>query len=449
MFEQPEFHVHLGYGGQDLATTAVEDGFADGVVLSPVDYGSSENREIASQVEESGGRVFFDPQFYRPRSQIEELQSHPHFFQFGGDDNTDQKTLTEQDEFDTESFEDAENRRELCEKLIAYQKAIDVDAYISPARFLRSYSDANLRWWRDLIETFQQVAEEEGINKPVFASLPLNGELLQEDDQPGRLLNWVTGVDVDGFYTSLSVNRYHRYPLTGRETIESYLRLIKHLKTSRYEVFLGHSHHIAHLFFGIGADAFASGHYKNLRGLDMDRFEQSDGAQKGQMVINYYSEPLLNELRARSPAQRTSGDSDDEEEEQVDPGDLSDIDLLDVQGFDIENIRSSSPFDNLLFRKGIMTSETDWGKHTGEGLHYLYCCFEISRQYHEENLTSELEKAGDVDTARSLHAWSRIKDAESLYSRIENEGIQLAEPEPAIYSDWPSAFDAVSDQDLE
>jgi len=84
LFEEPSFLVQIGYQGDSLAIDAVENGYADGAVLSPVGYKITTNRRIARNIRENSGTVLFDPQMYNPRFDDYEMNSYNYFFEYGG-----------------------------------------------------------------------------------------------------------------------------------------------------------------------------------------------------------------------------------------------------------------------------------------------------------------------------------------------------------------------------
>lgn len=418
LFEEPSFLVQIGHQGDELALDAVQGGYADGAILSPVDYRITQNRTLAGNINESGGIVLFDPQMYNPRFDDYEMNSYTYFNEYGGDD------------FDTEILEDTDSRQEFCEMTIIIENALDVDAYIAPSRYLSSISEAGMRFWQDVTNTFLEVAEDEDNDKPVFASLPIDGPSLKDEDNFSQLLNWATSVDVDGFYVSAEFDQYHRYPLTDTANLTPFLQLLRTLRENRYEIVVGHTHHVAHLLFGVGVNAIASGHNKNLRSFDTSRWEDRDGGA-GVTVIDYYSDALLNDLRVYRPG------SDD------DPGAYSDLDLLEENGIDLSEIRMGSPFEDDLFEGSGPASESEWPQRGGSWDHYLWACNQIAAQYRSENLQELVEEAGKVERARLEWAQQRISDAEELHEEINEQGILLHTAEDSIYSDWADALDEI------
>lgn len=432
MFSKPSFLIQHGYGGEDLAVDTVNEGYADGVIISPTDIDVADSRQFAGRLHSAGTKVLFDPQFYHPRSDETPLSDYPYFSEFAGGE-PDHGFFGESG-FDTALYEDDERLQEFCERVANFQADIDVDAYIAPARTLESLSDASLRHWRDMTNTFAEVVQEkEGEGAPIFASLPLSADLILEGSERDTLLNWVTPVEVTGFYTSLGVEDAHSYPLTGTENLYAYLDLVLNLKRNRFEVLLGHTHHVAHLFLGIGANAFASGHYLNTRRFDIDRWKPTDNSG-GQQIISYYSEPLLNDLRVRAPALEEYST-------------YSDLDLLMANGADLRRIRGGTDYDAPVFTAAT-PSESDWPQRNGSWNHYLARCFDISRQYHENHLVQEYEneEIADLKDLRVHHTEERLEFAKQLHEDLTEDVILSTDYEEKIYADWPTVFERIKEE---
>ena len=393
MFDEPSFLIQMGYNGGKLGPDMMERGFADGAILSPADFDRDRNKELAREFHDADGDVLFDPQFYIPRADRENLESYDYFGEHGGTD------------FDTADV--GGNLTELCEHLIELQDWLEVDAYLSPARTLDTFSTTKIDEWLDYTEAFIDVVDSKGREIPVLASLPLEGKSLNDKDQRDTLLNRITGVDPDGFYVSVEFDQSNRYPLSGASNIYSYLDLLNTLRKNRFEILVGHTHHVAHLFLGIGINAFASGHYNNLRAFDQRRWDPDDNQGGGRLVTKYYTDKLLNELR-------------------LDP----DLDLMyQKSGFDMDKIRMASPYDTPLFNSSDPPSTVGWNFRRGAWDHYLWACYKISRQYRGKSLTERYDAA-----------MSKIEEAEELFGDVQSEFGMMAEPEGRIFDDWRTAL---------
>lgn len=396
MFDEPSYLVQIGHNGHLLVDDVMEKGYADGAILSPADYNLGDNEQISKNIRSHDGVVLFDPQFYIPRSDRPKFESYDYHQEFGGD------------EFDTATV--ASESEALCRELINLQDDFFVDAYVAPARVLDAISDTKVDEWKELTGMFLHVAEEEGRDIPVFASLPLDYHPLTKKNERNKLLNHITRFDVDGFYVSAEFDSEHAHPLTGSSNVYSMLDLLNGLKNNHYNVIVGHTHQVAHLYLGIGVDVFASGHYVNLRSFDTRRWDPDVNQSGGRQVVKYYSDKLLNELRVDQ-----------------------DLDLMyQKDDFDIETIRTPSDYDDPLFGGSDPPSTVGWSFRNASWDHYIWSCFEISRKYRDKSLEERFETAE-----------TSIEEAAELYDDVTEQFGLLTEPTEEIYSDWRASLSTI------
>jgi hypothetical protein len=400
MFDAPTYLVQVGFQGKGRVIEGLEQGYADGGILSPADYKYRSNKDLSEKIRNLSGTVLFDPQFYIPRTDRQDLETYTYFDARGGDD------------FSTGMFSRSDEREELARDVIAVQDDFEVDAYISPARYIRNFTSADIDRWLDLTESFITVANEEGRDIPVFASLPVDGYELKSETRRNSLLNRVTKIDADGFYVSVCYNDYdERLPLKGQENVYSYLKLMSTLRMNRYDVISGHTHQITHLLLGLGINAFASGHNQNLRAFEVDRWEPSDEDQFGRRVVRYYSESLLDSIR-------------------VDAG----LEEIDQEGL-VPKVRSSSPYDDDLFDSSTTPANAGWKFSDESWEHYLWSCGQIRDQYKGKDISKRLQRP--VRT---------IKAAQHIYDDVIDEVDELDSVENQIYEDWLTAYSDVRDE---
>lgn len=402
MFDEPSFLVQVGHNGHKRAEEALKKNFADGAVLSPADYKYKRNKDLGAQFKQLDGIVLFDPQLYIPRTDRQDLNTYSYFEERGGED------------FSTAMFASRSEREELCRDLMAVQDDCSVDAYVSPARFVENFSPEALDRWLDLTESFIKVAKEDGRDIPVFASLPIDGFELTEDTRRNRLLNRVTSLDPDGFYVSVQYNDLDtRLPLKGEENVYAYLKLMLSLRSNRYEVIAAHTHQIAHLLLGIGVNAFASGHYQNLRAFDVDRWVPSDGDEIRQQVVRYYSDELLDAIRVDTDLDELATDED----------------------FDESAIRSNSPYETDLFGGSTSPAGAGWKFSGASWEHYVWTCNEIAERYRKKGIDDRLNSAEE-----------KINKAKELYETIESEVAELESVEEEIYDDWEESLETIESE---
>lgn len=401
MFSEPTYLVQVGFQGKNRAEIAMRNGYADGVILSPSDYSRQNLREIKRVAEQNNGYILFDPQYYVPSEEARDhLEGFEYYSQYGGSD------------YHAGILYDQSTREDFSRLVIDAQDAFDVTAYISPAIYLESISEADINDWADLSETFLEVAKDYGDDLPVFLSLPINGFQLNDDDQRSMLLTRTTGLDPTGFYVSAQYSDNEvRLPLKGEENVYSYLELCLTLRANRFEVIASHTHQIAHLLLGTGINAFSSGHFQNLQTFDTSRWYPTPDDEIRQRVPRYYSDNLLDSIRP-------TGLVDELYEE-------------DAKGnFSISKIRMNSPFEDDLFESTNMTpAETGWDYSDASWEHYIWSFGQLADEY----------RGLDID-ARISTARNKVSDAKDLCDEVNRVVGETGEIDSSFYEDWENAI---------
>ncbi|WP_313691551.1 hypothetical protein [Halorarum halobium] len=405
MFDKPSYLIQVGHHGKNRVYDAIEGDHLDGAILSPTDYKPEVNKELANSLNSEDLVTLFDPHLYLPgQGDRKDLNEYEYHEKYGGEDYTSGVLF------------DTERRDEFLKLVIEAQDDYDTNAYLSPSSYLGELSAEEIDDWQDFTEAFLEIARSEGRDIPVYLSLPVNGDRLTNLEIRNQLMDSATELDTDGFYVSVSYSdRDTRLPLQGVEKVTSYLELMATLRVNRYNVIAAHTHQIAHLLFAIGVNAVGSGHYKNLRSFDTERWIVPDETQIRTPVIRYYSDELLTSIR---------------------PDSLLD-ELYKEPGFDEEKIRTKSPYESDLFDGSVTPANTGWGKAEGSWDHYVWACDHIASSYEGKNLPKRVEKAR-----------SKIRRAKALYKQISTEIDEYVdEIESDIYDDWETSLDEIANSD--
>jgi len=404
MFEEPSYLVQVGHHGKNRVEEAINQDHLDGAVLSPTDYVMDTNKEIADSLSVADRVTLFDPHFYLPgQGDREDLNDYDYHDEYGGED------------YSSGLLHNSTNRRDFCELVIDAQNELDTDAYISPSPFISKITDRNVDDWYDLTESFVETARSYGRDIPIFASIPVEGDQLNDGDVRNKLLNTATEFDIHGFYVSLSYpDDKSRVPIRGEENIKSYLDFMLSLSINRYETITAHTHQIAHLLYPVGVDAIASGHYKNLRSLDTERWIVPDETQIRRTVIRYYSDELLQSIRPDNLLNELYNDS----------------------SFDETKIQTGSPYDDDLFDDSLSPANTGWGKANGSWEHYNWSCYEIAKRYRGQDIDGRVQKARE-----------KIRKARALYKMINDTVDEhLDELDSDLYDDWESSISDIKNK---
>lgn len=401
MFDEPSYLVQLGFQGKNRIELGINHNYVDGAILSPADYIKESLEDIAEELSDASLVTLFDPQFYLPnqgdRDKLDRYDYHDHF---GGDD------------YYTGLFMNDSDRNDFFEELIDLQDELGCDGYISPSEHMSSISSDEVANWKKRTELFAEKAESYGRDIPIFATLSVSGEHLTDKSLRNYLLNVATMLDIEGFYVSSMYDSDTALPLKGEPNVKAYLKTLLSLKANQYTTIAANTHQISHLLFAVGVDAFASGHFNNLRSFDTDRWVVPDDPPPRQRVTRYYSDRLLSDIR---------------------PDHLM-TEIAEETSVDVDVVQSSTPslWEDSLFDSGSINA--GWPESEGGWDHYTHSCGEIARQYRG------LDKIGRVD-----HAKDKIQDAKRMHQMLQSEIDQHTDELGIEFlNDWENALDEVT-----
>lgn len=402
MLDEPSFLVQMGWQGKNRIEHGINHEYIDGGVLSPSDYIKESLKDIAEQLDDASLLTLFDPQFYLPdQGDRDKLNRYDYHDEFGGDDFYSGLFLNESD------------RNQFFELLIDLQNELECDAYISPSRYIQSLSRDEIADWRQRNEHFIEKVADYGREIPVFVTLAVSGKHLTDESLRDHLLNQATMLDADGFYVSVMYDDTDsRLPLGGEHNVESYLQTLLALNLNRYMIIAANTHQIAHLLFTIGADAFASGHFNNLRYFDTSRWVVPEDQDPRTRVTKYYSDELLTDLRPdhlmTEVAENTSLDTT------------------------IMQSDSPSPWEDDLFESGSIND--GWPDSKGAWEHYTYCCGDIAKQYR-----------GLDKNQRVQHAIEKIRKGKALHRKLQGSiDDHTDELDEGFLQDWENALEKIT-----
>lgn len=403
MFDEPSFLVQMGWQGKNRIQFGIDHGYIDGAILSPSDYVKESLKDMADELSDESLVTLFDPQFYLPgQGDRDKLDQYDYHDNFGGED------------FYTGLFYNEDDRNTFFEDLIDLQDYLDCDGYIAPGKYISSLSADEVDDWRQRMQLFLKKVNNYGQDIPVYATLAVSGDHLTDNSLRDYMLTRATSIDVDGFYVSvLYEDSDSRLPIRGEQNVESYLRTLLSLTLNRYSVVAANTHQVSHLLFPIEVDAFASGHFNNLRSFDIERWVvPDDPPPRRRPATRYYSDKLLDDIRPDHLMTEIAEDTS------------ADVEIL--QG------STPSPWEDDLFDSGSV--DVGWPDSEGGWDHYIYSCGQIAGQYRG------LDKEAKVDQATG-----KIREAKRMHEailRIVDE--HTDELQPGFLDDWENAFDRIT-----
>ncbi len=272
-----------------------KDGCGDGLIISPV-HVSREKLESDVWSKETREKSFFDPQFYLPNSQKNNLQSY-HFFP----DTISNGFVTS--DYSLYALEAAK----LCVK---FQLEQNFNRVVIPARhFSDMIPDYTEQQDKFTVHSFLQVIDDLVVDKPIFLTVPLTRMMIVNDTYRTDILNWITSYPrLDGIYLLVEDDRNTKQ-ITDFDFLTKYLTVVKELTDTGLTVVIGHANTEGLLFSLIDNCELTFGAYENTRIFSTDKFVVSDEDKRGPKA-RIYLPGLLNWIQFSHAKQIRSEASD-------------------------------------------------------------------------------------------------------------------------------------------
>ena len=286
-------YAQHGYGAGDKIEKGLEYKWINGVIYSPKDYSKSKLEDVLRRLEklypESDRLV--DPQFYA--SVIAQV---------------DGARLGKLSEEEYEYFE-ARRRRQLesegqviadLKNALCFQLSLPVSYIIAPNIIIRgSLNSIESVIGKNFIRNTAKVWKTVGDNRPIYATLAIDAQALQDRYELEEFLTDITLLDdpPDGFYLLI----HHDSAIISNELIDArtfagWLLLNYSLKVNGFRIINGFSDILTPFLGAVGGDAGATGWYNNLKKFTLERFGPSIGGGQ-QPTPRYLSLRLLKSIR--------------------------------------------------------------------------------------------------------------------------------------------------------
>ena len=261
----------------DLEMTTEHPGI--GVIMSPRNYTRTQIEQHARALHSIKAPVLFDPQFYQPRTERENILNYPYW-----------EGLT----FGTVDFAST-GAATLCKKVIEYQVGVlDVDEVILPGR----YTNALTEEWLETQHVFAQTSAGMSLDRPVYATLALGPDIVSNREVFDKLLNEVVTYAVDGLYVILR-RPNDGFLVTDDVYLYNLLDGFLSLNLSGKKVILGYANQQSLVFAGAGVSGLASGNFRNVRSFNPQMFDVVE-TQEMRRATWYYDAGTLSEFRVQA-----------------------------------------------------------------------------------------------------------------------------------------------------
>ena len=344
------------------------DHAGDGIIFSPVHFNKDRLESASHDLKKIS---MFDPQFYVPDSQKIKLHSYEFF---------PEKLM---EGFSTKDYESqAYEAAELCLK---FQLQNDFESLIIPARYFSELVSDFISQQKGLfVDPFLHACERYDNEKRLFLTLPLTFPMILDPEYRTLILDWVTSYpEISGVYLIVYFNETSKQ-IQDYVKLITYANFINDLQEAELDVICGYCNTEGLLMTVLDVYGITIGAYENTRGFSIDKFLEDDQERRGP-AARIFLPKLLNWVRWFTVDEIRS--------------DFPDL---------WEEIYTPTQYSEAVFDSGIAPhfSQPPLYKHHFMLMSELYC---------------ELQSQTPQDRKRNLIG--RIKKANELYSRLEEEGI--------------------------
>lgn len=291
-----KLYAQHGHAASDKMHRAVEDGYIDGVILSPRYLTPESVNQLVEELRNLNPRidVLFDPEFYAiryvgtPNAQLRHLEEWSHFVP-----RRRNELLVGTSGVDA-----------VLRAAYSVQTAIGCTHLIAPSIYVtNSFDSIEAAIAISFLSRAKPVATEMGIDLPVYATVAVGRDAIVDRHNYLLFLNAITGADPspDGVYALFGAGPTDERVGTVRseimvpEVIAGWMLLNYGLSLNRLNVVNGFSDILTPWLGAAGGYAGSTGWWSNLQVFSMARYVR--GAGGGQLpLVRYLSLKLLNRI---------------------------------------------------------------------------------------------------------------------------------------------------------
>lgn len=364
-----ELYLQFGYGMMEHCRHLVERWDGGTVILSPRDLTVDQIGRLGSEIDNLGGSVLVDPQFYDPRADHHRLVTHDYW----------------PDDFDTSMLSGGAALVDLLGRLLALNTTAHAEKFIIPGLYGERVDDD----WLAVQDTVIGETARVVTDMPLVATVCLSGEALRFEEQVEIVLNAAESWKVDGMYL-VPEHPATQYLVDDPMWLGNLLVLCAGLKLQGKHVIVGYSSHQMLCLATAHVDAIASGTWLNVRSFTPDKFHETDSEEVSRRATWYYCPQALSEFKVPF------------------------LDMAHRAGI-LDSLRSDaglgSDYADVLF-SGAQPTSTDYSEQQAHR-HYLQCL-------HEQ---CALVSAGPYRETYSAHL-GMLDSCEAMLTQLHRQGVR-------------------------
>ena len=281
--------AQIGHGLGDKVITGLSEGLIDGAIFSPKDL---QQDTMTSRIKEirhdyPDAEILIDPQFYVSL--------------FSNSPTVNIGKITDWNFFRTFRKGELEQSQKVDRVLEEYFEEIadfETTGVISPNIYIsQSFDSREAVIAKNFVRQARRIYEKTHIDQPLFASLIICREALQDRREFEEFINDITLLDnpPDGFYLIIASRSSEAVSdIYHTDVVANWMMLNLSLSVNGYQVINGYSDILTPFLGAAGGIGGATGWWSNLRMFSIDRFFPSIGGRLP--IVRYLSKSLLNRI---------------------------------------------------------------------------------------------------------------------------------------------------------
>ncbi|PRX72993.1 hypothetical protein B0G52_10484 [Cohnella sp. SGD-V74] len=272
------FYLQQGHGMLSMNKEFVENNPTAGVIMSPRNCTREQIERHSSELHERNVAVLFDPQFYQPRTERENILNYPYWNDLN---------------FETVDFA-TRGATELCRGVVTYQlEQLNVSEIILPGRFSNVVSED----WLDTQYAFADTASSMHTGRLIYSTVAIGPDVVRDRNAFDRLLNEVVSYPVAGIYFIVQSPR--DFLVNDELFLYNILDGLLSIRLSNKKVLLGYANQQSLIYGTAGVTGFATGNFRNVRSFNPDTFDVQEQSDR-QRATWYYDGNTLSEFRPQT-----------------------------------------------------------------------------------------------------------------------------------------------------
>ncbi len=269
-----ELYLQSGWGMMELCCELCQECAQNTTILSPRDLTEEQLISLSARLNELGGQVLLDPQFYLPRADHHRLIAHSYW----------------PEDYDTQGFNNG-LRQEMIQALVELNGQLMTENIIVPGERAETIDDQWLESQAGFLEAARNASD-----KPLILTVCLSGDAVRSQEQINLFMEEAEQSAAFGYYLVLERPGF-AYIVDDPIWLANSLDLAVGLRKLNSNVILGYSNHQQLIMSCAGANAIASGTWMNVRSFFPDKFRADYEEEIRRRTTWYYCPQALSEYK--------------------------------------------------------------------------------------------------------------------------------------------------------